>query len=162
MPRRRGPRQSANGTPEVITREQAMFRQRLAGKSLRNIAADFGCELEEVQKIVAGMCTGITNRIKLHTIELELERLDELQAAFHEKAKAGDPQCAAIVLRIQERRAALLGLDTPTKIDAIQIAIATAPAPTGIERIRAAIERVARQGNGAVPGQAAETNGPHE
>src|SRR5262249_16743584 len=38
--------------------------------------AEFGCDLEEVQNIVAGMCTSITTRMKLHTIELELERLD--------------------------------------------------------------------------------------
>ena len=34
--------------------------------------AEFGCDLEEVQNIVAGMCTSITTRMKLHTIDWSL------------------------------------------------------------------------------------------
>lgn len=57
-----------------------------------------------------------------HTVEradrlrtLEAMRLDELHAAFWDKAIAGDYRAADRVIRIMERRAKLFGLDAPTK-----------------------------------------------
>jgi hypothetical protein len=54
--------------------------------------------------------------------DLEAARLDELHAA-HWPAAVGedgqppDPRAAALVLRIAQRRSALLGLDAPTRIE---------------------------------------------
>jgi hypothetical protein len=63
--------------------------------------------------------TPVSTQLKLHTVELELHRLDEPASVYHPKTLAGDLSAAALVLRIQERRSALLGNDTPLKIDSV-------------------------------------------
>jgi hypothetical protein len=47
---------------------------------------------------------------------MDLEELDKLAARFFQPACIGDSKAAAIYLKIEERRAKLLGLDTPTHI----------------------------------------------
>jgi hypothetical protein len=47
----------------------------------------------------------------------ELLRLDEMQAALYKKAVKGDIRAIDAVLRIMQRRAKLLGLDEPEKVD---------------------------------------------
>jgi hypothetical protein len=148
MPRAKGPKQPVSSLPEVITREEAMLRERLAGKPIRRIAAEFGCSAEEAQGIIVGMCTSVTTQMKLHTVELELERLDELVRAFHAKALQGDAPSAAVLLRVQERRAMLLGTDSPLKVDAVQVHAEAAPHQSSIDRIMAAMQRLAAQPNG--------------
>jgi hypothetical protein len=48
-------------------------------------------------------------------LEVELARLDKLQATLAPHAANGDPQSVALVLKIQERRAKYLGLDAPER-----------------------------------------------
>lgn len=47
---------------------------------------------------------------------MESERLDRLQVAHWSRAIQGDPQATTMILRIMERRAKMLGLDMPVKI----------------------------------------------
>lgn len=47
---------------------------------------------------------------------LELERLDRMQLGLWPRAIAGDVKAVAAVLRIMTRRAKLLGLDAPTRV----------------------------------------------
>jgi hypothetical protein len=47
-----------------------------------------------------------------------LARLDRLQTAFSSAASSGDPQAANVLLKIEERRAALHGTDAPARVDA--------------------------------------------
>lgn len=58
--------------------------------------------------------------------KLEQERLDRLIFAVWAKALRGDTQAVLSVLRIMERRAKLLGLDAPMKIDWRESAAQTA------------------------------------
>jgi len=78
--------------------------------------------------------------LKLHAVELELERLDDLTRTYHPKAKAGDAQAAAICLRLQEQRARLLGLRGPMRAD-VRAKAEALPHQSGHDRIRAAVER---------------------
>jgi hypothetical protein len=50
-------------------------------------------------------------------VELELQRLDALFLAMWELAKQGDYQATDRAIRIMERRAKLLGLDAPERIE---------------------------------------------
>jgi hypothetical protein len=145
MPRARGPKQPiVISVPEVITRERAMYLDRLSGKSVRAIAEAFGISPTEAQAIISSQCTPVTLELRLHTIELELSRLDELANTFHPKALQGDVQAAALALKIQERRAALLGVDSPLRIDSAQARAAAVPQqPSSVDRIMVAIRRIA-------------------
>jgi hypothetical protein len=145
MPRAKGPKQPVTiSVPEIITRERAMYLDRLAGKSVRAIAEAFGISPTEAQAVISSQCAPVTTQLKLHTVELELARLDELASVWHPKALAGCAQAAALVLKIQERRSCLLGTDTPLKIDAVQVRAAAMPQqPSSVDRIMEAIRRIA-------------------
>jgi hypothetical protein len=93
----------------LIDHEQAIFRARLAGNSIRSIAQDFHCEIAHVQAVIDRCCRPIDEHLRKHTLLLELERLDELEQVFSQRARNGDAQAAMIVLQIAERRAAYLG-----------------------------------------------------
>jgi len=145
MPRAHGPKEPAPRAvePEVLTREQQIYEDRLIGLSVLSIAEKYRTDVGEVEAIIARMCPSISMQMKLATIELELARLEELQTAFHTKAKSGCVQSAAILLRLSEARRQLLGLDSPLKVDAVQVRAEAAPTASSVGRIRAALDRLA-------------------
>src|SRR5262249_26936890 len=91
-------------------------------------------------------CTPVSPQMRRQVLELDLERLDELQAVFYQGALKGDAAAAAITLKIAERRAAMLGLDLPAAIrpDPIQVAV-TAEPETSTERIQRALDAIAAE-----------------
>ena len=46
----------------------------------------------------------ITQKLRTHTLALELERLDKMQQVFERQARAGDVQSAHLVTKLIERR----------------------------------------------------------
>ena len=66
---------------------------------------------QEINEIVSE-----TKETAREVIELELQRLDELFNSVFQKAIGGDMKAVDRVLRIQERRSKLLGLDKPQQI----------------------------------------------
>jgi len=126
--------------------EEQVFRERLAGKSLRVIAKQFNRDVAEVSEIVTRMCAPLSPELKRQALSLDLERLDALMAVFYAKAQAGDQGAAMVVLRCQERRASLLGLDIPAsaRSDAV-VQIAMAPVESTTDRIERALARLAAE-----------------
>jgi uncharacterized protein YegP (UPF0339 family) len=58
--------------------------------------------------------------------EMMVHRLDEMMLAFYPKARQGDQKAAEVVMRIDQRRSDLLGLDAPKTLEArVQIDITT-------------------------------------
>ena len=57
--------------------------------------------------------TTIDDKIRRHTLALELARLDELQETFYARALEGDVACGALITKILERPCTMLGLYTP-------------------------------------------------
>jgi len=163
MPRAPGPRPPAPSVvePQILTREQQIYADRLAGFSVLAIADKYRTDVPEVERIVSQMCPSISMQMKLATIELELARLDEITNAFHARAKAGDAPSAAIMLRVSDARRSLLGLDSPLRVDAVQVRAEAGPGPTSIDKISAVIERIARSGrpSGELSGNNEQSNG---
>jgi hypothetical protein len=54
---------------------------------------------------------------KADYIELEIHRLDTYLQALAKKVQGGEPRAVDTALRIGERRARLLGLDAPVRVD---------------------------------------------
>jgi hypothetical protein len=64
----------------------------------------------------------IDNAARLRHISIDLHRLDELLKTFFARAtEKADAQAGLLVVKILERKAALLGLDQPTKLDVVQM-----------------------------------------
>jgi hypothetical protein len=81
-----------------------------------------------------------------HALDLELGRLDQLQAAFYPNALAGDVIAANFVLKVIARRCAVLGFDKPDD-DAGATARTIVVAGSEQEYI-AALQRAAQGTNG--------------
>jgi len=113
---------------ELPTRTPTALRQnerralavqlRLAGKTYEEIAARLGVGRSAAYRIIS---RELVRRAKEDGIQLEqlraleLGRLDEMQAALWPKVQAGIVDAILGVLRILERRARLLGLDSPAR-----------------------------------------------
>ena len=113
-------------------------------KRVRRIADDYGCAIAEVYAVLDHHPIEIDrDKYLKRTLALELLRLDELEEAFRDKAIVDrDVASGALLVRIAERRATLLGLNPPLG-HAVQV-IQHEPEnkPSSTERLRAAIDRI--------------------
>jgi hypothetical protein len=86
----------------------------------------------------------IDNDARRRYVALDLSRLDELLKVFFARAIENvDAQAGLLVVKILERRALLLGLDSPQKLDIVQVQ--AQEQPSSFDKIRDAIMRVAEQ-----------------
>ncbi|GLR85833.1 hypothetical protein [Bradyrhizobium iriomotense] len=129
---------------EIITIDgEDIVQARVRGESVRNIAKRFGCSIADVNDVLDRFAAmTITNKLRVHTLALELERLDELQRVFESQARGGDVQSALLVTKIIERRSVLLGLSMQPRSDPQVIEGQVQPAENSTERVRAAIDRI--------------------
>jgi len=85
--------------------DDEVIRQRISGRSARAIAKAQATTVAEVNKALDRFTeTTIDDKIRRHTLALELARLDELQETFYARALEGDVQCGALITKIIERR----------------------------------------------------------
>lgn len=113
-------RQQASPQSVAATeREEQALELRRGGMSYRQIAKVIGVSPEAAHKAVQrGIARQITRcEDKAADVwQLEMDRLDSLLEAIWSEAMQGNAHIIDRVLRIMERRAALTGIDKPTKI----------------------------------------------
>jgi len=117
-------------------------------KRIRRIAREHHCTVAEVEHALDHHAVNSVNRDKYlsRLLALELVELDEMQEFFRQKALAeGDVASGALVAKLFERRATMLGLNAPAASAVQVIEHAAPPAQTSTERIRAAIDRLIAQ-----------------
>lgn len=123
--------------------DRKAFRLRLNGVSERQIAETLGYpDISEVQAAIARMGGDVDPDTRKRALRTDLDRLDDLNQIFYQKARAGDHEAAALCIRFMDRRAKFLGLDIqPRGETALHEAM---PAQTSsTDRIMAALERLA-------------------
>jgi len=113
-------------------------------KRVRRIADDYGCTIAEVHAVLDHHPIEIDrDKYLKRTLALELLRLDELEEAFRDKAIVDrDVASGALLVRIAERRATLLGLNPPLGHAVQLIQHEPENKPSSTERLRAAIDRI--------------------
>jgi len=119
-------RNNKAATASKTERVQRAFELRKAGKSLRQISELLGYSHEMVRKDINSVIQSIVTETKdlaTDMITLELARLNDLQFAVWPDARKGDRKCIDTMLRIMERRAKLLGLDTPVTTKAVNVTL---------------------------------------
>src|SRR5215469_5446985 len=132
-------------------RDDFILQERLSGRSARSISKELRCTTAEIDEALDRTLPKITNEAKRRIIALDLDRLDELVKVFFARAiEKVDAQAGLLVVKILERKAALLGLDSPQKLDVVQVQ--AQKEPSGHEKIKEAILRAA---NSAPPAQRA-------
>jgi hypothetical protein len=120
MPRKT--RVSKRQSIAVRQKGQQAIRLRMAGATIAQIASQLGYASEagaykaimrELEQTAQDMGES-TEAVR----QLELKRLDQMQFPIWNQVISGDQGAIGTALRIQERRAALLGLDAPKQIEA--------------------------------------------
>ena len=123
-------------------RDDFILQERLNGRSARSIGKELHCPVSEIDESLDRTLPKITNDAKRRIIALDLDRLDELLKVFFNRAtEKVDAQAGLLVVKILERKAAMLGLDSPQKLDVVQVQ--AQKEPTQHEKIRDAIMRIA-------------------
>ena len=119
------PRKTRASKPRNLAtrlRGQQAIKLRMAGATLDDIARQlefrspagaYKSIMRELESTAQDMGEG-TEAVR----QLELKRLDQMQFPLWPAVLAGDTSATSTALRIQERRASLLGLDAPKQIEA--------------------------------------------
>lgn len=108
---------SGHRTGEHEARALQALDLRLAGASYRAIGETLHISHTQAQRDVSMMLHELASEPANKVREAELGRLDRLLLAHWPKAILGDHKATGTVLSIMDRRAKLLGLDAPQRID---------------------------------------------
>jgi hypothetical protein len=123
-------------------RDDFILQERLSGRSARSISKELRCTVGEVDESLDRTLPKITNEAKRRLIALDLDRLDGLIEVFYKRAiEKVDAQAGLLVVKIL----ALLGLDSPQKLDVVQVQASAEP--TQHEKIKDAIMRITKGPN---------------
>jgi hypothetical protein len=84
-------------------------------RAVRRIADDLGCTVAEANALLDRHPVEVDrDRYLKRVLALQLLQLDEIEEAFHDKAiKDRDVPSGVLLIKAQERRATLLGLNAP-------------------------------------------------
>jgi hypothetical protein len=136
-------------------RDDFILQERLAGRSARSISKELRCTVGEVDAALDRVLPKLDNAARLRYISLDLQRLDALLKTFFARAiEKVDAQAGLLCVKILERKAALLGLDTPQKLDIVQVQ--AQEAPQGHEQLFQMIMRIGRRRNDDDDGEGGE------
>lgn len=122
-------------------RDDFILQERLSGRSARSIGKQLSLTVGEVNAALDRVLPTIDNAQRLRHISLDLSRLDGLVEVFYKRAiEKADAQAGLCVVKILERKAALLGLDQPSKLDIVQVT--TQQQPHEFDKIYDAVMRL--------------------
>jgi predicted transcriptional regulator len=113
-------------SPARTERAARAFALRKAGLSYRDIGAELGVSHVIVYRDVQAAIKAFIDEAREHHTQImaiEAARLDDLQRVMWEQAAMGDRRAVDTVLKIMERRAKLLGLDTPVATKAVNVTL---------------------------------------
>jgi len=134
LERRAKARQAMTDPTSDDGRDDFILQERLGGRSARSISKELRCTVGEVDASLDRTLPKIDNDARRRYVALDMNRLDRLLETFYKRAiENADAQAGLLVVKILERRASLLGLDSPQKLDIVQVQ--PQEAPQGHDRI---------------------------
>jgi hypothetical protein len=148
----------------VVEKQCQALELRKAGRTYAAIAQELGyCSPSGAEKAVRVAIRKILAEPGEEVIAMERERLDALLGAVWEQALAGDFQAVDRALKIMERRARLLGLDRPLKIEARADVAAKTENKWNLDALSTEeLEMLVLMGAKAAPGRITAGNGGGE
>ncbi len=109
--------QRERGRYAAAERRKQALELRKSGATYQVIADQLGYKTRDsARKAIYSALKDITRESAEDVRTLEIARLDALMLALWPKARQGNETSVDRILRIMERRAKLIGLDSPTKI----------------------------------------------
>jgi hypothetical protein len=125
---------------------------RLAGVSVRRIGRQYGLTDKQVLAALDRTLPTLDAEARARYLRESLGQLDELSSWRYGQAKTSAP-AAMLCLRINERKAALLGLDAPAhvRLDPVQIIANAGPQQGSTAALIAELDRIAEERNRSAP-----------
>lgn len=112
---------AAKGSTEgAATRRQQALDLRVAGVGYRAIGKTLGVSYQTAYRDVSKALEelAVLQRGKAEKLQaIELERCEKMHLALWPKVRNGDEKAVRALVAVMDRRAKLLGLDAPSKID---------------------------------------------
>jgi hypothetical protein len=110
----------ARTSPKAIERAELRKKAlelRKAARPVREIAVKIGRSKSETQRLIdeALRDVGPDHETKVRVRTLQLERIDTMVLGLWMRAKKGDEKAVTAVLKLEERRAKIVGSDAPTE-----------------------------------------------
>ena len=122
----------------LAERDERVAEALESGRSLRMVRREFSLTQSDLDAALERLWP-VDNQARLRMIKGDLGKLDKLAEVFFAKALGGDVQSGAVTVKIWERKHALLGLDSPTRID---LQVQPQQAPSRHELITQAVMRL--------------------
>jgi predicted transcriptional regulator len=113
-------RSGDNNDAQLATQTEVAFTLRLAGATYNEIARTMGLDPRTVRGYIERELETRVSPKVLEYRELESARLDRYLTKLERGVEAGDVKSIDTALRISVRRARLLGLDSPVRIDMVK------------------------------------------
>lgn len=145
---------------EQFERDTKAWDMAMAYVRPQKIAQRLSMSVEEVHASIARMSGGVTPDFRSREMQMILEQIRELQAAFHLKAKDGDYDSAVIQLRSLDLRARMLGLFAPPMRDDPLDEIKTHP-QSSTERIHSVLDELCGE-NHMIEGEVVKDQPPDD
>lgn len=112
---------------EAAQRRADIWRMRCEAMTQAEIAKAMGITQQRVSEILSEAAREITQQASEELRKVELDKLDKLEQTAHsivERFREADPATVLgaldRLLKVQQRRAALAGLDAPTQVESRQ------------------------------------------
>jgi hypothetical protein len=101
----------------------AIIADAVKGETNKAIARRHDCTIKDVYEVLDEHASEVlTPHNRARVLTIELQRLDELHRVFHRVAvEKQDPAAGTLCVKISERKASLLGLNAPVRLDATQL-----------------------------------------
>jgi hypothetical protein len=127
-------------------RDRKIVDLRIGGKSVAEVCGMLGVTVSDINLALdRAAAAALTPAARLRVIHVEAARMEVLEEAFMASAKGGDDKSAMVVIRAQERKATLLGLNAPLRTDPIALAVETGPNLSSTEALRKIFDDVVRE-----------------
>ena len=120
---------------DIDSNDKQMYQDRLAGISVRTIAKRYGVTEAEALAAMDRCLAPLDLQMRLRTLQLELDRLDEMENIFHASMLKGDHTSAHLMIRLKELRADYVGLRGPLWIDPTQLQVNEVNTTDKIQRV---------------------------
>lgn len=105
----------------IVADEQIRcYELRLQGKSIRAIALETGISKSNVDRRIKAEIESRVLPLAAEVRQMEIDRLDTYLEKLHEQIEEGRgvARCVEVAVKVAERRAKLLGVDAPEKVEA--------------------------------------------
>jgi hypothetical protein len=128
-----------------MSKNDEIIEQRISGRSARAIAKTLCVEPADITRALDEFADAtIDEKVRKHTLALELARMDRLQSVFYARALEGDVNCGALVAKLISVRCSMLGLHTP-QTAVLKIVEDAAPKETSTDRIERVLAELREQ-----------------